>query len=89
MSLLNNLGDLKELNVSKNRLKNLEKFVNVEHLESVDAKFCQLTEINFLKNARQLKHLNLFTNRIKDIRILKDAKDMSLNPVCSIDRDSK
>ena len=48
MSLLNNLGDLKELNVSKNRLKNLEKFTNVEHLESVDAKFCQLTEINFL-----------------------------------------
>mgnify|MGYP002237085832 FL=1 len=53
MALLNSLGDLKVLNVSKNRLKNLEKFTNVEHLEKLDAKFCQLTEINFLKNAHQ------------------------------------
>lgn len=75
-SIIKNLVDLTELDVSNSKVSDLNDFSSFTNLETLYAKNCKIKSLSGIETLTKLKYLNLSSNSISDISGLEKLVDL-------------
>jgi Leucine-rich repeat (LRR) protein len=73
---IENLVNLKRINLEKNKISNIEPLRQLNNVEEVCLDNNEIRDINALENIASIESLSLSSNRIEDISNLKDLKNL-------------
>lgn len=76
LSGMENLTNLKQLNLCGNEIKDISKLKNLLNLKDIDLSHNEISDISALKNLTNLKKLNLGNNKISDVSELSKLTDL-------------
>ncbi|MHA1988177.1 MAG: leucine-rich repeat domain-containing protein [Promethearchaeota archaeon] len=76
---LNQLQDLEELNLSKNKISEITGLENLRNLKKLNLSENQIKDINGLENLTNLRELDISYNKITDSQTLRKLKENHIN----------
>ncbi|EET89415.1 leucine-rich repeat protein [Clostridium carboxidivorans P7] len=73
---IENLTNLKQLNLRESEINDISELKNLVKLQSIDLSYNKISDISALKNLTNLKKLNLGNNKVRDISVLSKLTNL-------------